>query len=99
MTVGTMSFVMGCYMQFGDQRNSPPKVTIPQTENKPRASNAKPRTALFFEEPEVEVEDAADPLAVPLPGDVPLLVPCGVVVEGLAVGAGDATMKECRIVC
>jgi hypothetical protein len=70
---------------------------IPHTENKPRESNANPRAALLFFE-EVEVEDAADPLAVPLPDvPLPLPVPCGVVEEGLAVGAGDATMKECQI--
>ena len=45
------------------------------------------------------MEDAADPLAVPLPPDVPLPVPCGEVEEGLAVGAGDATLKECQIEC
>jgi len=65
-----------------------PKATIPHTEDKPRASNANPIAALLFFE-EVEVEDAADPLAVPLPEDVPLAVPCGVAEEGLAVGAGD----------
>jgi len=64
---------------------------IPHTENKPRASNANPSAALLFFE-EVEVEDAADPLPVPLPDvplPLPLPVPCGVVEEGLAVGAGD----------
>jgi len=72
--------------QFGVQRNNTPKATIPHTENKPGASNANPSTALFFFE--VEVEDAADPLAVPLP-DVPLPVLCGVVEEGLTVGAAN----------
>jgi hypothetical protein len=67
---------------------------MPHTENKPRASNANSSAALLFFE--VEVEDAADPLAVPLP-DVPLAVPCGVVEEGLAVGAGDATLKEYQL--
>ena len=67
---------------------------MPHTENKPRASNANPSAALFFFE--VEVEDAADPLAVPLP-DVPVPVPCGEVEEGLAVGAGDATLREFQI--
>jgi hypothetical protein len=72
---------------------------IPHTENKPRASNANPSAALLFFE-EVEVEDAADPLPVPLPDvplPLPLPVPCGVVEEGLAVGAGDATLEECQI--
>jgi hypothetical protein len=102
--VGTMSFVMACYINnnfgsaFGVQMNNVPKATIPHTENKPRASNANPSAALLFFE-EVEVEDAADPLAVPLPEDVPLAVPCGVAEEGLAVGAGDATLKECQIRC
>ena len=68
---------------------------IPHTEDKPLASNANPRAALLFFE-EVE-EDAADPLPVPLPDvPLPLPVPCGVV-EGLAVGACDATMQECQI--
>jgi hypothetical protein len=84
-------------VQFGVQRNDAPKATIPHTENKPRASNANPSAALFFED--VEVEVAADPLAVPLPEDVPLPVPCVVVEEGVAVGAGDATLKECQIGC
>jgi sortase (surface protein transpeptidase) len=89
-----MSFLMACYKiitsdaQFDVQRNNALEATIPHTENKPRASNANPSAALLFFE--VEVEDAADPLAVPLP-DVPLAVPCGAVEEGLAVGAGDAT--------
>jgi len=79
--------------QFRVQRDNAPKATIPHAENKPRASNANPRAAFFFE---VEVEEADDPLAVPLPEDVP--VPCGVL-EGLAVGAGDATLKERHIGC
>jgi len=60
------------------QRNDVPNATIPQAENKPRASNANPSAALLFFE-ELELDDAADPLAVP----------CGLVEEGLAVGAGD----------
>ena len=84
-------------MQFGVQRNDALRATIPHTENKPRTSNTNPSAALFFED--VEVEDAADPLAVPLPEDVPLPVPCGVVEEGVAVGAGDATLKRCQIGC
>lgn len=60
--------------QFGVQRNNALKATIPHTENKPQASNANPSAALLFFE-EVEVEDAADPLAVPLPEDEPLPVP------------------------
>ena len=105
--MGTMSFVMACYInnnfgsvcvKFGVQRNDAPKATIPHTENKPWASNANPSAALFFfEEVEVEVEDAADPLAVPLPEDVPLPVPCGVVEEGVAVGAGDAKLENVRL--
>jgi len=72
--------------QFRVQRDNAPKATIPHAENKPRASNANPSAAFFFFE-EVAVEEADDPLAVPLPEDVP--VPVGEV-EGLAVGAGDA---------
>jgi hypothetical protein len=102
-----MSFVMACYINnnfgstFGVQRNNVLKATIPHTENKARASKANASVALFFffEDEDEEVEDAADPLAVPLPEDVPLAVPCGEAEEGLAVGAGDATLKECQIGC
>ena len=80
--------------QFGVQRNNAPKAMIPHTENRPRTSSVNPGAALLFFE-EVEVEDAADPLPVALPDvPLPLPVPCAVVEEGLAVGAGDATLKD-----
>ncbi len=100
-----MSLAIAYYMtttlvaQSGDQRNNAPNATTPHTENKPRASKANPSAVLPFFEEDVEEAEADDPLAVPLPGDEPVPVPCGEPEEGLVVGAGDATLKECQIGC